>query len=356
MDSWRKATSLWWHLGFWGLYLLAEFLANMHHYPPGAYGRLWRDALLSLPILAGGAYFIAYVLVPRFLEKGKGWLFLLFTLLTAIAVLWGRVYWLAMINYFESGNLTTFPPSKVLKNVIRDYSVIALAVCLKIIDDWRQRGKVARVLHREKAGVELQLLRAQLQPHFLFNNLNNLYGLALRGSKQTAAGILKLSQILDYLLYHSARPRVPLSREIELLENYFDLERLRYGERLQLRTDFPATPPDLPIAPLLLLPFVENCFKHGGRNRQGVFTAEATLLVEKRCLIFNLSNSKSSTAAGKPSTGGIGLANIRRRLDLLYPGSHTLELDERTGYFHVRLTLDTESESIKPNAPWPTDA
>ena len=355
MNNWRRATTLWWHLGFWGLYLLAEFLANMYHYPPGAYGRLWRDALLSLPILAGAAYFIAYMLVPRFLEKGKGRLFLLFTLLTAIAVLWGRVYWLALINYFEQGSFTTFPPSKILKNVIRDYSVIALAVCLKIIGDWRRRGKAARALHREKAGVELQLLRAQLQPHFLFNTLNNLYGLALQGSKQTAVGILKLSHILDYLLYHSARPRVPLFREIGLLENYFDLERLRYGERLHLRTDFPAERTDLPIAPLLLLPFVENCFKHGGRNQKGVFTVEATLRAEERRLIFELCNSKSSTAAG-PATGGIGLANIRRRLELLYPARHTLTIDEGDEHFRIQLVLEIEPAPKQFDTPWPTDA
>lgn len=329
------------HLLLWGLYLLSEFLANLYHYPEDAHGQLLRDTLLSLPILMGATYFIAYSLVPRYLRRRKLWLFTGFTLLVAVAVFWSRVYWLAGINYLESGEFQTFPPSKILKNVIRDYSIIALGVCLKIIDDWYRKDRLARELQRARMEAELQLLRGQLHPHFLFNTLNNLYGLALRRSDQTAHGIHRLSQMLDYLLYSSKQESVSLRREIEFLNDYLELERLRYGERLHIQLHLPEQIPDLSIAPLLFLPFVENAFKHGGKNREGQFQIEVSLDIRKdRQLLFTLKNTVNPGSASAKKQGGIGLKNIRQRLDHLYPDRHALYIEENPECFRVEMGLD----------------
>jgi len=329
------------HLFLWGLYLLSEFLANLYHYPEGAYGQLLRDTLLSLPILMGATYLIAYFLVPRYLRRRKLWLFTGFTLLVAVVVFWSRVYWLAGINYLENGQFQTFPPSKILKNVIRDYSIIALGVCLKIIDDWYRKDRLARQLQRAKMEAELQLLRGQLHPHFLFNTLNNLYGLALRRSDRTAGGIHRLSQMLDYLLYSSKQETVSLQREIDFLKDYLALERLRYGDRLQVQLHFPENIPDLSIAPLLFLPFVENAFKHGGKNREGRFQIEASLEVKKRRkLVFTLKNTVNPGSAAAKKQGGIGLKNIRQRLDHLYPNRHSLYIEEKPDCFRMEMVLD----------------
>lgn len=329
------------HIFLWGFYLLSEFLANLYHYPEGAYGQLLRDTLLSLPILMSATYFIAYSLVPHYLRRRKLWLFAGFTLLVAVAVFWGRVYWLAGINYLESGQFQTFPPSKILKNVIRDYSIIALGVCLKIIDDWYRKDRLTRELQRANMEAELQLLRGQLHPHFLFNTLNNLYGLALRRSEKTAGGIHRLSQMLDYLLYSSKQESVSLRREIDFLKDYFELERLRHGDHLKVHLNFPKHIPDLSIAPLLFLPFVENAFKHGGKNREGQFRIEVSLDIRKdRQLFFTLKNTVNPRSGSAKKPGGIGLKNIRQRLAHLYPRRHELCIEEKPECFRVEMGLD----------------
>jgi two-component system LytT family sensor kinase len=329
-----------WHVLLWSIYVLSEILANMYHYPEGAYGPLVRDTLLSMPIILGAFYFTAYVLVPRYLQTRRLWLFIFFTLLVAIGVFWSRVYWLSLIGYLDEGRFYTFPPSKVLKNVIRDYSIIALAVCLKIIHDWYRKDRLTRELQQAKAEAEMQLLRAQLNPHFLFNTLNNLYGLALRRSTKTADSILKLSQILDFLLYDSNQPVIPLSKEVVLLRDYLDLEQLRYGERLQLELDIPEALPEVLISPLLLLPLVENAFKHGGAGEEGCFRIRIKLRTDASQLVFEIKNSKRKgkreAAAGN---GGIGLRNLRQRLQLLYPGRHEMNIRETDQCFGVRLIL-----------------
>lgn len=343
----EKTGSIWTttgrHLLLWSGYVGVEFLANMPHYSKGAYGDLLRDILLSMPVILGAFYLTAYVLVPRYLRTRQLWLFSFFVILVATVVFWGRIYWLSFIGYLEEGRFYDFPPSKVLKNVIRDYSIIALAVCLKIIHDWYRKDRLTRELRQAKAEAEMQLLRAQLNPHFLFNTLNNLYGLALRRSEQTADSILKLSQILDFLLYDSNRPAISLHRELSLLRDYLDLEQLRYGDRLQLELDLPENLPKVQIAPLLLLPLVENAFKHGGTGEDQLFHIRIELRYDNEGIVFIIKNTKPRKEQPATGNGGIGLRNLRQRLQLLYPDRHTLDIHETERCFRVELLIHPDA-------------
>jgi two-component system LytT family sensor kinase len=325
------------HLVLWGLYIFADYLANMMHYAPWERQRLLRNILLSLPFMLGGTYFISGFLVPRFLQQQRLWAFWLGVLGVGVVLFFARSYWVSWINYLDEGTFHRTPPPKIFKNVIRDYAVVGFAVCLQIIADWYHKDRINRQLQQSKSEMEIALLKAQLNPHFLFNTLNNLYGLALRQSEKVAPGILKLSALLDYSLYHGSKDRVSLQQEIRLIQHYLELEKLRYGEKLVLELDFPEPPPAYRIAPLILLPFVENCFKHGGKGTDGVFRIWGAVNWENERLSFTLQNTFSNQREQKP--GGIGIQNIRQRLQLLYPENHQLKIEAREGIFYVYLSL-----------------
>jgi two-component system, LytTR family, sensor kinase len=331
------------HLLFWGTYLALEYLANMAHARPGERLRFLRATLLSLPILITATYFIALFAVPKFLNKGKWGLFVLALLGVVIFVLYGRVKWLELVNFIEY-EYYKVPVSKVLKNVIRDYSIIALAVCIYIIGDYRMAQQANAQLARSKAEAEIKLLKGQLQPHFLFNSLNNIYSLALVKSDLTADSILKLTELLDYLVYRVNKDKVALSRELQLLHNYIGLEQLRHGDQLIVDTEIKIDNDALQVAPLLLLPFAENCFKHGGAGKDGLFRVGIQLRANETELVFNISNSKKNGATHKSHSGGLGLENIRQRLLLLYPGRHQLTIEDQPDSYRVRLEIKFQHE------------
>ena len=299
-----------------------------------------RSTLLSLPLLMIPTYFIAFFAVPRFLIKNRIHWFLLFVLIAAIFVFWGRVKWLELINYLENGSHFNIPPTKVIKNVIRDYSIIALAICIYIIGDWRKKQQLNEQLIKAKVEAEIKLLKGQLQPHFLFNSLNNIYSLALVKSDLTADSILKLTELLDYLVYRANLEKVALSKEIQLLRNYVDLEKLRYGEKLKIEMEFEEKIDSIKVAPLLLLPFAENCFKHGGIGTNGTFNITIHLQIKNSQLFLQIKNSKKAKKRIDNISGGVGLKNIQQRLLLLYPDKHELKIEDGKDFYTVQLIIN----------------
>ncbi|MFN0034945.1 MAG: sensor histidine kinase [Saprospiraceae bacterium] len=193
-------------------------------------------------------------------------------------------------------------------------------------------------LRAEKSEAELRALKGQLHPHFLFNTINNLYALARVKSDRTAPVALKLAQLLRYVLYDSQKATVPLEQEIQLLRDYVELEKLRFDEgRLVVRMDVDLDNPKQQIAPLLLLPLVENAFKHGASEQRDEARISISVVLKNNVLEAKIENSKPP---GKPENApGIGLQNLRRQLELLYPERHELEIAEGERAFSVRLNL-----------------
>ncbi|KAA3621423.1 MAG: hypothetical protein DWQ02_27760, partial [Bacteroidetes bacterium] len=327
------------HGVLWSLYVVLEFLANYFHISEGHEWTFIRSTLMSLPVLMVPTYFIALFAVPHFLQEQKQLWFILSILVAGVFVFFARMYWLEWVNYLESGRHFKMPVSKVLKNVIRDYSVVALAVCLYIIGDWRHRQVQNETLIKARAEAELKLLKGQLHPHFLFNTLNNIYSLALLQSEQTADSILKLTDLLDYLVYKAGKQEVLLSREVELLENYLELEKLRYGDKLELETEFKLENEQQKIAPLMLLPFVENSFKHGRSGKDNKFKVSLKLQSTQEKLKFYIEKFKRETPKHDQKNGGVGLKNIHKRLELLYHQKHLLEIDDNGEDFQVKLEI-----------------
>ena len=176
--------------------------------------RFFQSTLLTLPLLMLATYFIAWFVVPRYLKADRWTEFILWIVAVAIFVFFARIKWAELVNYLESGRYFKMPVDKMLKNIIRDYAIIALAVCISIIGDYRRKQKLNEELIKAKAEAEIRLLKGQLHPHFLFNSLNNIYSLALLKSDMTAESILKLTELLDYLVYRASLDKVALSKEV----------------------------------------------------------------------------------------------------------------------------------------------
>ena len=334
------------HVLFWMLYVASEYFANLMHMQPDENWRFFRATFLSLPALMLATYFIALYVVPHFLKKDRWYLFIFWMLVIAVFVFFARIKWAELVNYLEQERYFKMPASKMMKNIIRDYSIIALAVCIYIIGDYRKKQKLNEQLVKAKAEAEIKLLKGQLHPHFLFNSLNNIYSLALMKSDLTADSILKLTELLDYLVYRANMDTVALSKEVQLLENYMGLEQLRYGEKLKIASDIAVKNDAIKVTPLILLPFAENCFKHGGPGSDGLFRIKIDLHADDKKLVFHLSNSKKKGKGNVHVNGGVGLENIRQRLILLYPGRHQLKIEDLPDKYSVGLEINFRDEKI----------
>jgi two-component system, LytTR family, sensor kinase len=223
-------------------------------------------------------------------------------------------------------------------NVAR-YCVIAFL--LYDLQEKFDQGKQLDQIKIEKVNTEINYLRAQINPHFLFNTLNNLYGLALEKSERTPEVILKLSKIMDYMLFELDGTKVPLEKDVENLENYIELERIRQGNNAKIVFTKSGTIDDQMIEPLLLLPLVENAFKHGvNKMIEGAYL-EIKLEVAPNGIRFEVTNNYRQSTSEKQMHSSIGLTNLRKRLELFYPNHFTLTIKDDSMNYHVMLTLDT---------------
>jgi LytS/YehU family sensor histidine kinase len=227
------------------------------------------------------------------------------------------------------------------------YFIIIVATAIKLVQRSIQIQKKNIELHKKRfeteiklKEAELKLLKAQIHPHFLFNTLNNLYGLTLEKSDDAPNLVLRLSEILDYILYRCNEKQVLLSEEIYNLKNYIEIEKVRYSEKLKLEMNFPNIVENLRIAPLILLPFVENAFKHGVSKSTGIAFVKIKLMIDGKNLTFNITNTKNPMAnSNETYSKGIGLINVKKRLDMIYPKNYILTIDGKNEQFSVNLSL-----------------
>lgn len=327
------------HILFWAMYVASEYFANLMHMMPGRNLDFFKSILFTLPALMLPAYFIAWYVVPRYLKTDKWTMFILWIMAVGVFVFFLRIKWQELFYFLDNGQYFKMPASKMLKNIIRDYATIALGVCIYIIGDYRKKQRHNEQLIRSKAEAEIKLLKGQLHPHFLFNSLNNIYSLALMKSDLTADSILKLTELLDYLVYRANMDQVTLSTEVQLLRNYIELEKLRYGDKLRIETSIIVKNENAMVAPLILLPFAENCFKHGGAGPDGVFRVHIDLQADQSSLTFDIANTRKINPEKPLIHGGIGLENIRQRLQLLYPGKYQLNITDTPDQFLVHLEI-----------------
>ncbi len=219
--------------------------------------------------------------------------------------------------------------------------IVFFSLGLKVIERQSKIEKMQEEMEKEKLNSELAFLKNQISPHFFFNTLNNIYSLIAINTEDSQEAVLKLSKLMRYLLYESEHGDTKLSQEINFMKNYIDLMKLRMSERVNLKVSFPDEYHDRIIQPLLFIPFIENSFKHGISYRESFI--DISMEAEAASIVFKCSNSlhRKTEKDAETETGGIGLENVRKRLDLLFPGRHELRINSSENRFDVFLEIKT---------------
>ncbi|GAA6153807.1 hypothetical protein NBRC116587_32290 [Pseudoteredinibacter isoporae] len=224
--------------------------------------------------------------------------------------------------------------------VLGKWPMLLFPSALLISASFYQRQKQLLELREQKQAAELRALKGQLNPHFIFNTLNNIYALALCRSDQTAVAVERLSGILDYVLHHTHDKTVLVTKEVQMISDYIALEKLRFGDRVNVSFHHDVSEL-LSVAPLLLLTLVENAFKHGTSQELGQSKIDIRLSAKAGEIDFEINNTKPKTQQARPENPPIGLENLRKQLELLYPHSHRLTLNETESRYTAKLTIQT---------------
>jgi len=300
---------------------------------------------VHLPVFMLFTYVVVYMLVPAFILNRKYWQFSLSLAVAASFAVFFRIFVGKYVYYplFIPDILHPkewFNADIFLLNLIWISGPAILFAMFKYYKNWMNTQKLANEAERKQLASELQVLKAQLNPHFLFNTFNNLYVLALQKSDKTPAAISKMSDLFRYILYECNAVEVTVSKEIKLIEDYIQLEELRYSDRLTISFEKEIDNPDCLVPPMLLYTFVENCFKHGCSPDPGSSWINLLIRVRKNSFEFQASNSiPQSNCQNDKIEGGVGLANIQRRLELIYPDKHELVIRKENCKFFVNLII-----------------
>jgi LytS/YehU family sensor histidine kinase len=217
-------------------------------------------------------------------------------------------------------------------------TVSAFALTIKFLKLWYIKEQKNIQLQKENLISKTQLLQSQVHPHFLFNTLNNIYSSALPNAPDASKMIMRLSSLLRYILYECNKPMVPLNRELAMIREYTDLETMRYDEKLEISIESPEDSGQYEIAPLILLPFVENCFKHGSSNMIESPWINLNIQLKENMLSAKIVNGKAANSVYNEA--GIGIDNARKRLELLYPGKYELKIVNEEEVFAIDLKIE----------------
>ena len=349
------------HAAFWtGFLLFSVGSSKYHDGKEGEYGFEFISDGLYIFAEMIAAYALAYVVIPAFLQKKQYWKAgVVFLLACYGSCVLARIFIVkiceplvgAKPKAFETyGNILTDVPKLLYVYLVDILSVAGMFTLLKVIKDQVLIQRRTLLLEKEKAETELKLLKAQLNPHFLFNTLNNIYSLSFISAVRTSESIARLADILDHILYRGSQPFVPLSAEIAVMRNYIELEKLRYNNRLTVNLQCEVED-DISIAPLVLLSLVENAFKHGASEDAGAPEITIQLSATGSTICFHISNTVVDRPGdGAPGGGApgdrIGLRNLRQQLGLIYGEAHRLSIDRRGNRFIVDLTIENKSKRV----------
>jgi len=334
----------WWfrHLLFW--IIIWNYFAWGYGFievtPLGAY-------LLSLGLITSAifvVYPLLYFLIPEFLVKRKFLLFFLgyAILITAAAILRKYIHQLTGLQLTHVGFV-----SKIGNNVLPYTYICCMAASVKLLRHAYFQAENAEVAVKDKTHAELELLKTQIHPHFLFNTLNSLYSHTRQNSDKSPGIILTLSDLLRFMIYESKAEFIPLTQEIQLIKNYVELEKFRFGDEMDISLSFSGDLEGKLIRPLLLLPLLENSFKHGSGDELDQKWISLDLNVEKDLMHLSLANSRNPESIKMDIPGesnGVSLQNVRRRIELYYSGKHTFMIKDDGEIFLIKLELSLINE------------
>lgn len=282
-----------------------------------------------------------FVLIPRLYIKRKKFIYYL---LSILLIIFTTVMRAEVEKYYDilSGLIKY---QTILGTAFRPYGlsfvisifIFSISFLLKIVDNYSIQLQQEELLIKQKTEAELKFLKAQLNPHFLFNALNNIYALVLTRSENAAESLMSLSQLLRYVIYEASTDNVLLDREITYLKYYVELESLRMPNVANLNLDVLVEKNNYKIMPMLFIPFVENSFKHCNINQNGQIAIRISL--NNNELVFVCENTYSEKGKNVDSAGGVGLVNSKKRLEMIYPKTHSLNVNKQNGIFCVVLKI-----------------
>lgn len=327
------------HIAFWLMYA-SYFLFAISFGRRGEpdWDRIIPDFSLYISMLLVISYLNYFVFLPRLIRDRNFSRYLL----TYLPVFLGLVYLLlrgrqfVILTFGDGDDNWVYSVRFALSIFMAAFFVAAFVGLLKFIEDYFE-------LENRQLNSELRFLKAQVNPHFLFNTLNNLYYLAVNKSDQTAEVVAKLSGMMRYMIHESNTETVPLTKEVAYMENYLDLERLRLNEEVPITFQVDGEITGTRVTPLILITFLENAFKHGISNNRDDSWITVSLAVVGSQLHYKVANGvveQGNKTVREAS--GIGLISVRRRLDLSYPGRHELIITEDTERYNVDLKIDLQ--------------
>jgi two-component system LytT family sensor kinase len=334
----KKSWLIFWHVFFW-LSLISLFVYM-------AYGdtQFGVEGLMVVfvlyPLINISLFYLNFlVYIPNFLDKKRYSLYTIMVFTTIILYGLGK-YGIALIyKQYVLMHMHGEPVGfwhYTLGAFFTSLTFVFLSTVLKFTIDWFLNERIQRDLENQRLSAELSFLRSQINPHFLFNSLNTIYSLAYQRSETTPEAILKLSEIMRYMLYECNDNKVDLGKELQYLQNYIDLQKIRFGKNAYIDYKITGQVNHQQIVPLLLIAFIENAFKHGVAN-DPLSPIQMLIDVDEEHLHFYIKNKKHSN--NRDDLGGIGLNNVNRRLDLLYPGKYKLDITDDEGSYICELSL-----------------
>jgi two-component system LytT family sensor kinase len=324
------------HLLFWLLLFAGWHFFRYQDYPPQS---AWLITAIKVVDLAILVYITNYILIPRILYKKKYTLFITVLLLMIVTSSVIKMYWIghllspaAPLNIFDRFKV------RVYDNVFPHILLVSTGIAFKLLLDNTRAQKRLIEMAKEKAETELQYLKSQINPHLLFNSLNSIYFLIDKQNIEARQTLLQFSDLLRYQLYDCNADTIEIEKELRYLTDYVRLQQLRRDNKYDIQLNHHGEMSDFRITPLLLVPFVENAFKHISHHNDKRNFVEIDLSRQNGTFLFTVSNSKDNHRSTEPQ-GGIGLVNVQRRLELLYPGKHQLMITDKEETFTIQLQL-----------------
>jgi len=330
----------WRHIAYWSFHITVWSIFWIVMGAPTSFARNLFDMLLWTPVFILFTYPLVYGAIPHLLLKGKVVQFFL------LILAWG-----GLGLYINSGFITylyvplqeamgfDFIPIKMwpAHTYLCMTTSAASPMIIKFFKLWTIKQRDWMRAQQEKITAELQLLKAQVHPHFLFNTLNNIYSFSMDNSPKTPGMIVKLSSLLSYMLYDCKAEQVQLEKEIANMQNYIDLEKERYGNKIEISWSVEGNIKNKFISPLLMLPFLENAFKHGVSEQLEKPWLSVDISLKSDSLRCKIANSKNEFITHHTNGNGIGITNVKKRLSLMYPNNHELKMHDEGVFFVVSL-------------------
>jgi two-component system, LytTR family, sensor kinase len=343
------------HVVFWFVYLVQDTLLHFTWMGPSLknipdqvqFGMAVKTAIVLLPVKFLLVYYFTGVGVKKILDdsKNKVLVFLETGLLFAVSVILFRAsfyYFIYPEIYLSPNTVTLLNARAVFISILEMGYIGGAAIAAKLFRLQARAKDKEKNLVKEKLETELKFLRNQTNPHFLFNTLNNIYGLARRKSDKTSEAIMKLSELLSFMIYETRKDVIAISDEIKMIEDYISLERIRYTDRLSITINKDIDNHSQPVAPLLLLPLVENAFKHGVSETRFNSFIDISIRLKENRLTFCIENTFENFQ-NKTGNGSIGLSSTKRQLELMYKDHELLIDNNQEKTFKVKITVNLSS-------------